>query len=140
MRLLITTPTAVVADYADVASLRAEDQSGGFGILPGHADLLTTLTVSVVTWRRADGRAGCCAVRGGVLTVRGGREVAIATRQAQLGEDIAQLEATVLERLRAEADVERTERVSEVRLHAQAIRQIVTALRRGHRPPPDFAA
>ena len=53
MRLLITDPTAVVADHADVASVRAEDESGGFGILTGHADLLTVLTVSVVSWRHA---------------------------------------------------------------------------------------
>jgi F-type H+-transporting ATPase subunit epsilon len=138
MRLLITTPTAVVVDLPDVASLRAEDDSGGFGILPGHADLLTTLAVSVVTWRHADGRTGCCAVRSGVLSVRGGREVAIATREAQLGEDVATLEAVVLAKLRQEMDTERKERVSEVRLHAQAIRQIIGALRAGRPPPADF--
>ena len=67
MRLLITDPTAVVADDADVASLRAEDESGGFGILTGHADLLTVLPVSVVSWRHADGTTAICAVRRGVF-------------------------------------------------------------------------
>ncbi len=51
MRLLITDPTAIIADLTGVASVRAEDESGSFGILAGHADLLTVLTVSVVSWR-----------------------------------------------------------------------------------------
>ena len=63
----------MVADHDDVVSVRAEDASGSFGILPGHADLLTVLTPSVVAWRHADGRPGWCAVRRGVLTVRGGQ-------------------------------------------------------------------
>ena len=34
MKLVIATPSAVVVDYADVAAVRAEDESGEFGILP----------------------------------------------------------------------------------------------------------
>jgi F-type H+-transporting ATPase subunit epsilon len=133
VRLLITDPTSVVADYADVASVRAEDESGGFGILPGHADLLTVLTVSVVSWRHVDGRVGYCAVRRGVLRVAGGTQVAVATREAELGTDLEALEASVLARFRAVAEAERTGRVAAVRLHAQAIRRIVEALRPDHR-------
>ena len=129
MRLLITDPTAVVADCSDVTSLRAEDESGGFGILTGHADLLTVLPVSVVSWRHADGRAGYCAVRRGVLTVQGGNQIAIATREAQRGEDLDALEASVLVRFRAEADAERTGRVAATRLQTEAVRRIVEALR-----------
>jgi F-type H+-transporting ATPase subunit epsilon len=129
MRLLITDPTTVVADHGDVVAVRAEDASGSFGILDHHADLLTALTVSVVQWRHAGGRLGYCALRRGVLSVRGGREVAIATRQAQLGDDLDELERVVLARFRAELDTERTERVASVRLHMAAIRQIIAALR-----------
>ncbi len=134
MRLLITGPTAVVADFGDVASVRAEDESGGFGILTGHADLLTTLSVSVVSWRHHDGRVGYCAVRRGVMTVRNGTRIAIATREAQLGPDLATLEASVLTRFRAETEDERTGRVAATRLQAQAIRRIVEALRPNHQP------
>ena len=56
MRLLITTPTAVIVDEQHVVAVRAEDESGSFGILNGHADYLTALTVSVVSWRHADDR------------------------------------------------------------------------------------
>jgi hypothetical protein len=47
MRLLITTPTSVVMDDPNVIAVRGEDESGSFGILGGHADFLTALTVSV---------------------------------------------------------------------------------------------
>ena len=43
MKLRITLPTAVVAEFDDVLHVRAEDASGAFGILPRHADLLTVL-------------------------------------------------------------------------------------------------
>lgn len=131
MKLVITEPMRLVADYADIASLRAEDESGGFGILPGHADLLTVLPPSVVSWRHQDERSGCCAVRGGIMTVRDGTSVSIATRQAQLGQDLDQLEHAVLDRFRAEADAERVARVAEMRLHVAAIRKIIEALRPG---------
>jgi F-type H+-transporting ATPase subunit epsilon len=129
MRLIITEPARVVADHDDVASIRAEDASGSFGILRGHADLITVLTPSVVAWHHEDGRPGWCAVRRGVLSVHAGREVAIATRQAQLGDDLAALEHAVLDRFRAELDAERRARVAATRLHTAAIRQIIRALR-----------
>ena len=129
MRLLITDPTSVVADHSDVVSVRAEDASGSFGILDHHADLLTALTISVVQWRHSTGRLGYCAVRRGVLSVRGGAAIAIATRQAQLGDDLDQLEHTVLARFRADLETERAERTAATRLHMAAIRQIIAALR-----------
>ena len=48
-------------------STRAEDRSGAFGIAPGHANFITLLPVSVVTWREANGKEGFVLVRGGVL-------------------------------------------------------------------------
>lgn len=136
MRLLITTPTAVVADHPDVVSLRAEDESGSFGILRGHAELLTALRASVLTWRHADGRCGCCAVRRGVLTVTGGAEIAVATREARLGEDLDELERVVIRDFQAAADVERSARVESMRLHMKAVRQILRYLRPGEPAAP----
>jgi F-type H+-transporting ATPase subunit epsilon len=135
MRLIITEPTRVVAEQDDVVSVRAEDASGGFGILDGHADLITVLTNSVVAWRHADGRTGWCAVRRGVLSVSSGRQVVIATRQAQLGDDLATLEHAVLARFQAELDAERRARVAAAKLHTAAIRQFVKALRPDQREP-----
>ena len=86
MRLLVTTPTSVVLDAGDVTHVRAEDETGAFGIQPGHADFITVLAISVVTWRNHRAEEHHLAVRGGVLTVRDGELVEIATREA-VGED-----------------------------------------------------
>ena len=71
MKLRIITPLEVVVDEDGVLALRAEDASGGFGILPRHADFLTSLTISVVGWKSADATRHFCAVRRGVLSVTG---------------------------------------------------------------------
>jgi F-type H+-transporting ATPase subunit epsilon len=86
MRLQITTPLSVLVDEEGVRALRGEDETGSFGILPGHAAFMTSLTISVVSWTRADGTRLHCAVRGGVLTVTEGRTIAIATREGVPGD------------------------------------------------------
>ena len=86
MRLLVTTPVSVVIDADDVAHVRAEDETGAFGVLPGHADFITVLAISVITWRDQAGVEHHVAVRGGVLTVRDGDLVEVATREA-VGDD-----------------------------------------------------
>ena len=129
MRLLITTPTAVVVDETDVSAVRAEDESGSFGILDGHDDLLTALTVSVVSWHHGGSSAHFCAVHRGILSVSGGREVAIATREAIAGDDLDRLEQIVLAEFRQKADVERASRIAGLELQMKAIRQIMRYLR-----------
>jgi len=52
MRLRIITPLFVVVDEDGVLALRAEDATGSFGILPRHADFLTRLAISVVSWEK----------------------------------------------------------------------------------------
>jgi F-type H+-transporting ATPase subunit epsilon len=129
MRLLITTPTAVVVNEPDVVSVRAEDESGSFGILDRHANFLTVLTVSVVAWHHADGRQRYCAVRRGVLRVENGSEVAVATREAIVGDNLDHLEQVVLAQLRSALDTERAARTESLQLQMKAIRQIIRYLR-----------
>jgi F-type H+-transporting ATPase subunit epsilon len=129
MRLLITTPTAVVADEPDVVAVRAEDETGSFGILPGHADFLTVLSVSVVAWHRPDESRHYCAVRRGVLRVNDGNQVEIATREAIVGDDLDHLEQVVVGELRSTLESERMARTESLQLQMKAIRQIVRYLR-----------
>ncbi|MBU6464867.1 MAG: F0F1 ATP synthase subunit epsilon [Bradyrhizobium sp.] len=129
MRLLITTPTAIVVDEQNVSSVRAEDDSGNFGILRGHADLLTALNISIVSWHSADNSVRYCAVRRGVLSATGGTEVAIATREAIAGDDLDHLEAIVLDEFRERSETERASRTESLQLQMKAIRQIVRYLR-----------
>nr|WP_174890371.1 F0F1 ATP synthase subunit epsilon [Roseicella sp. DB1501] len=130
--MLLTDTLRVIVDHDDIVSLRAEDASGSFGILPGHADLLTVLAVSVLSWRHADGRQRFCAVRGGIMTVRGGREIAIATREGRLGDSAEALERTVLAEFLAAVDAERTQRVAEAQMQLRVVRQVVRILHAGH--------
>ena len=127
MRLRIVTPLAVVVDE-DALAVRAEDDSGSFGILPGHADFLTSLAVSVVGWKRSDGTRRYCAVRRGMLSVSEGKDVAVATREAITGDDLATLDTTVLNRFRADIEQERSEHFESIQLQLNAIRRIVTQL------------
>nr|WP_319387974.1 F0F1 ATP synthase subunit epsilon [uncultured Cohaesibacter sp.] len=129
MRLQIVTPLSVLVDE-DIDSLRAEDVSGSFGILPGHAPFLTALVVSIVSWRRNE-KERFCAVRGGVITVSGNVAIAIATREAVAGDDLATLDSQILARFQSDADEERMEHVETVRLQLNAIRQMISRLRPG---------
>ncbi|MEO6091718.1 MAG: F0F1 ATP synthase subunit epsilon [Novosphingobium sp.] len=127
MRLRIVTPLMVVVDE-DALAVRAEDDSGSFGILPGHADFLTSLAISVVGWKRNDGSRRYCAVRRGMFSISRGTDVAVATREAIVGDDLATLDGTVLERFRADIEQERSERIESMRLQLNAIRRIVSQL------------
>jgi len=129
MKLRIITPLAIVVEEDGILGLSAEDDSGGFGILPGHADFLTSLAISVVGWNSAGGAQHYAAVRRGVLSVMGGREIAIATREAVLGDDLATLDETVLARFQADIETERAEHADSTRLQLNAIRQIMRHLR-----------
>jgi len=124
MRLVITTPVAVVADIADVVHVRAEDETGSFGILEHHDEFLTALSVSVVSWRQASGREGHCAVRGGVLSVSGGSEVMVATRQAVLGDDLIQLADKVVAELKRGAEQEEAAWTHSARLRLRVLREL----------------
>lgn len=124
MRLVVTTPFDVVIDREDVAYVRAEDATGAFGILPRHADMLTALTVSVVTWRDHSGREHHVAVREGMLEVRGGESVAIATREAVPGDDLEQLVDQAIARFYSAAEEERASRKASEQLYLNAIRRI----------------
>ena len=136
LHLTVTTPGQILVDSGDVATVRAEDESGGFGILPGHADLLTALVPSVVRWRTADGSTHFCAVRGGVFTVSAGHNVAVACREGVLGDSLEDLEAKVRAVRAQQTEADRKARVEQVRMHALAVRQLLRYLR----PSPVTAA
>jgi F-type H+-transporting ATPase subunit epsilon len=129
LHLTVTTPAQVLAESDNVVAVRVEDPSGSFGVLPGHADLLTVLVPSVVRWRTADGAARFCAVRGGVFTVSAGRNVAVACREGVVGDSLDDLEAKVRAVRARQREADRKARVEQTRLHTLAVRQLVRYLR-----------
>lgn len=134
MKLSIVTPLAVVVDEDDVVHVRAEDATGAFGVLDGHADFLTAPTISVVTWRDRGGAEHHVAVRGGMLRVRGGDTVEIATSEAVRGDDLASLERDVLTEFRRRAEDEQAARTDAARLRLIALRRIHRLLRPAEPP------
>jgi F-type H+-transporting ATPase subunit epsilon len=124
MKLSVVTPLAIVVEVDEVAHLRAEDDSGAFGILPGHADFLTALSLSVATWRDDAGHEHHVALRGGTLEVRGGDTIRITTREAVADDDLSRLEREVLGSFRRRTAEEAKARLDAQRLYLAAIRQI----------------
>jgi F-type H+-transporting ATPase subunit epsilon len=82
-----------------------------------------------VSWHGAESPQQFCAVRRGVLSVTAGNGVAIATRAAIVGDDLARLEHVILAQFREDLEAERTARTESLQLQMQAIRQIVRYLR-----------
>ena len=113
MRMVVTTPTAVVEDVADVRHVRAEDETGAFGILPGHADFVTILPISVLTWRAAEDREGFVLVWRGFLSVTGGDLVEVAARSAFRQDALSDLGETALAELIRSRSVEEETRTSD---------------------------
>jgi F-type H+-transporting ATPase subunit epsilon len=125
LHLMITTPAKVLVDDKTVLSVRAMDESGCFGILPGHTDLITVLPGSVVHWHDANDQLRFCAVRSGVFSVARGNEVRIACQEGLVGDNLERLDAMVREHRAAERNALRQETAKQMRLHTQAIRQIM---------------
>lgn len=136
LRLTIATPSEMLIDCPDVVAFRAEDMTGSFGILPGHADFLTVLAPCVLRWRTADDLRRFCAINSGVLRVVDGNYVGVACRDAELDDTLETLEARVRAAREARVDAARRAQVEQTRLNARAIRQILRYLRPG---PPAMA-
>jgi len=131
MRLSVTTPLRIVVEAEDVFSLRAEDETGSFGILPGHADFLTVLNPSVITWRSRENCEHHVAVRSGILMVRQGQFVEVVTHEAVTEDTLGELSEAVVENWRTEKALEEEAYLSASHLHLAAIHQIVRYLDAG---------
>lgn len=144
MNLIVTTPTEIVLEKDEVEHVRAEDETGAFGILPGHADFLTVLVISVLSWRDKSGREGHVALRGGTLQVRDGVEITVATREAISDEDLDNLETRVLSKFRQDVERQELARKTGAALELAAIRRIREYLypdeRGAHRAAASVAA
>ncbi len=134
MKFVIATPTAIVLNADNVGYVRAEDSTGAFGIQSGHADFLTALAIGVLIWRDDAGLEHYAAVRGGVLRVREGKSVEVATREAIVGDNLKSLRDDVLAHMSKHAETEQAARLGALGLQQAAIQQIYRYLRPGEQP------
>ena len=131
LSLSITTPLTSVLQAEAITSLRGEDASGGFGILPGHADFVTVIDAGILRWRSASGPWTYCAVRGGVFTVSHGSEVHVACREAITGTDLSSVQAGIDQSRAEHINNARRHRIRDAHLHARAIRRVMRELTLG---------
>ncbi|MEJ1995889.1 MAG: F0F1 ATP synthase subunit epsilon [Limibacillus sp.] len=139
MKLVIATPMEIVVEAPEVRYVRAEDATGAFGILPGHADFITTLEVSVISWRNGQDEEHHAAVQGGTLVVRDGSLVEVATRQAVREDALGELGPAILQRLREERLSEESSRSSANRLHLAVVRELMRYVRPAQQGMPQGA-
>jgi F-type H+-transporting ATPase subunit epsilon len=95
---------------------------------------LTTLAICVVRWRDQRNVEHYVAVRGGVLRVRDGKVVEIATREAVVSEDLEHMRSQVLSAMIKNVEAEQSARSGALRLEHAAIRQIYRYLRPTDQP------
>jgi F-type H+-transporting ATPase subunit epsilon len=119
----------VVVDEGDACYVRAEDSTGAFGIQPGHTEFVTALAISVLTYRLGSGLERHVAVRGGVLRVRDGKVVEVATREAIAGDDLEGLHHAILAGFRSHAEAEAKARTRATQLNVALVRNLYRYVR-----------
>lgn len=134
LHLVLSSLGQVIVDQTGVRALRAEDATGSFSIWPGQADFLTVLSVGVLSWRDRDDAWHHCAVRRGVLTLRRGCDLEVATREAIPGDDLDRLEHGVLAHLAERQATEDQARRQVRQLEVRALRELVRPFKSGSLP------
>lgn len=120
-------------------TLTAQDESGSFGIRPGHEPFLTVLSPGLVHLIEADGSSRCFAVAGGVLTVARGGAVTIATPEALTATDPAALSAALAASRQARVQQEGAQRQAMASAEVAAMRRLERLIQPGHRRTPAAA-
>jgi F-type H+-transporting ATPase subunit epsilon len=88
-------------EFADVSSFVGEDASGSFGILAGHARLITTLVIGLARLRIGDGPWQYVAMPGAVLLFDD-NVLHLSTRRCLIGDDYMRISTLLQDQLLAE--------------------------------------
>lgn len=126
----MSTFTLVVQDasgtqtFEGVGSFVGEDASGSFGIMAGHARMITTLVVGLARFRLGeDGPWRYVALPGGVLRFAA-NTLTLSTRRTLLGDDYTQISAALERQLLAEEDALRGIKTSLHRMEEEILKRI----------------
>lgn len=133
--LRVLTPLAELW-AGEARALSAQDDSGSFGIRPGHEAFLTVLSPGLVQIVEADGRGRCFAVAGGVLQVDPAGAVTIATPEALTHTDPAALSAALAATRRARVQQEGAQRQAMASAEVAAMRRLERLIQPGVRQAP----
>ena len=114
----------------NVVSFVAEDDSGGFGILPGHARMMTVLTTGLARFRAAGQPWEFIAVPGAVLYCRD-NELRLCARRYLRDADYERIGAALREQLMAEERGLQQVRQRLRRLEEEMLKRLWMMRRRG---------
>ena len=106
-----------------VTSLVARDRSGSFGVLPGHARMITLIEAGLLRFRRGGETWEYVACASGLLYVLG-VEVRLCTSRFLTGTDYGRLSEALEAQLRAEQDALKSQRSSVARMEEEMVRRL----------------
>lgn len=92
-----------IEEIDQVSSFIGEDASGSFGILAGHARMMTSLIMGLARFRVGDGRWTYVAVPGAVLYFRD-NVLTLSTRRYLLDEDYTRISQALQQQLLVEEE------------------------------------
>jgi F-type H+-transporting ATPase subunit epsilon len=90
-------------EIKQVTSFVGEDRSGSFGILPGHARMMTSLIIGLARFRIGEGSWKYLAVPGAVLYFHD-NELTLSTRRYLLDDDYMRISQALAQQLIAEEE------------------------------------
>jgi len=120
--LVVRAPNAAETIPA-VESFVGEDASGAFGILAGHARMMTSLSLGLARFRTPDADWQYLALARGVLYFRDNM-LAIDTRRYLMGEDYDRLSQALSEQLLGEEQALKDATVSLRRMEEEMLRRL----------------
>jgi F-type H+-transporting ATPase subunit epsilon len=116
-------PTQVLL-REEVIRIKAEAENGWFGLLPHHADFVTSLVPGILVFQAQDKPEEYLAIDRGTL-VKCGPEVAISTRSAIRGSNLEQLKKDVTAQFLAQQEREKEAFAYEAKLEADLVRGLL---------------
>ena len=108
---------------AGVTSFVGEDASGSFGILAGHARVMTALVLGLARFRTADGRWQYLAVPGATLYFDS-NVLALGTRHYLLDDDYLRISDALQQQLLTEEEALHTIKASLHRMEEEVLRRL----------------
>ncbi|MBY0578224.1 MAG: hypothetical protein K2P57_04165 [Burkholderiales bacterium] len=115
--------TAKHEHITGVTSFVGQDDSGSFGILPGHARMLTVLAYGLARFRDASGTWTYLALPGGVLYFAD-NALTITTRRYFLDTRYGEISTTLLDQLLSEEAALRMVKENIYRLEQEMLRRL----------------
>jgi F-type H+-transporting ATPase subunit epsilon len=107
----------------DVESFVGADRSGSFGILPGHARFMTSLTFGLARFRTSEAPWQYLAMPGALLYFRG-NELVLSTRHYLIDEDYTRISTAMAEQLQEEESKLKSMKTSLRRMEEEALKRM----------------